>query len=129
MESTSNPHKILSLIKEKPNRTIRETFEGINLSRAVLGVYLSTLKKKGYIINTEHGRYVLTPAGAKRLEIYNVLSNASVSSARLRNFTQLNHTETDPLDLENVEVILALKEKYGKAKLTKILDNIKRIVQ
>lgn len=100
---------------------ILDSADGMN--KGSLGFFIQKSKKGGFIQRIGHGRWELTDNGKKEAE--KLRGNLPKDSG----ISQVTAPSNADFDLEDIHFILKLKERYGKVKLLKIIDNIKKLIE
>jgi len=119
--------KILAYLQEHPTAQARDIVEGTGIKNTVLAAYLQRMKIGKLIQNVSYGKYSATPLGLSHL--------SEVFSTEIQTNLSENKKADDKLpklfemDLENIDVIFHLKQKYGKRKLLAIIEKIKKIIE
>ena len=114
--------KLLICVAEKvpalPSELSAKT--GINPSNVV--VYLKRLMTEGFVDKIKRGEYQITTKGKDRVK--NLLQESNQE-----NIEQSAEDSIKGVNLEDINVLLKLKQMYGKKRLLKILENIKKVIE
>lgn len=121
--------RILEFLLHKPLATVSEISEATNVRTNVVGVYLARLKKDGYVFNPEYGRYVATEKTVQYLRNRDVAHLFATQFGNIKLSSESSIEKQGIPDLESIDVILALKQKYGRPKLLEIISKIKQIIE
>lgn len=128
---------ILCFLAENPHSSPKEIAETVSISPNAAAVNLHELMKDELVYRPSYGNYSLTKKGI----IHNDKLNSYVThfAKKLREeenkldlfslFSAKNTKITEFMDLENIDVILRLKEQYGRDKLLELLERIMRLIE
>jgi len=117
-----NSEKLLILVAEKETALPAELGAKSGIAPSNVVVYLKRLSKEGYVERVKRGEYRTTQKGKDKAKILQIESTQE-------NHEQKNEEVTKEVNLEDINFILKLKQMYGKKKLLKILENIKKVIE
>ncbi len=117
-----NSEKLLILVSEKTPALPSELSVKTGIDPSNVVVYLNRLLNEGMVERIKRGEYQITQKGKERVKIIKVENTQE-------NIEQRNEEVVREINLEDVKVILKLKQMYGKKRLLQILDNIKRLIE
>jgi len=120
--------KILIYLKEYPSSRVKDIAEAVDISYAVASAYIGRMVKDELIKKVDYGKYSTTEKGLNKISIPILLDEPlkEVSKVKAKDIQTPLFSE---YNLENIDTILMLKQKYGKRKLLSIIEKIKRIIE
>jgi DNA-binding PadR family transcriptional regulator len=130
--------KILAYLEKNTEATSTQIANFLQANKSSVGVSLSNLKKEGYVTQPSKKFYAITEKGRSQLNPNFILGLSIIDETKSplekRETKKSENKESEEnkeinLDLDSPELILKLKEKYGKTGLIKRLETIKRLVQ
>ena len=117
------------LNRENPMSRVDIIKHDNSIKKGSLGAYIQRMQKEGLIERAEHGKYVLTDKGKQKLEgIKHYTPKNAVKKSDEHNLED-NSSEIKINDLDDIDLIIQLKKRYGKEELIKRLKKMIKLLE
>lgn len=129
-------NRILLTLLDTPSIGRAIIAEKADVKKPTLNSYIQGMKKNNLIVNTEYGKYQLTEIGQKKALKLIEQSSGEVIIPSIKSTEQSQKSKSpltekiiDDIDLEDINTILRIKEKYGRENLLRIIDKIRKLIE